>query len=70
MHKYNSRKLFFTLLETTIVVLVPIIYHKCGIDNDVTLLTLGLVGVSIGGYKVANIVEKKLGIQEDPRGKD
>lgn len=59
--KYTSRKLLVTGIETLILILVPLIYKKCDVDKEVTLMTLGLIGVAAGLYKGANILGKKFG---------
>lgn len=58
--KYASRKLIVTGVESLLLIAVPLVYHKMGIDQNITLLTITMVGVAAGLYKGANIIEKKM----------
>lgn len=57
--KWSSRKLIITYLEMGLIILMPVIYQKTGISNEVQLLVVGMLGVSAGVYKVTNAMSKE-----------
>lgn len=57
--KYLSRKFLITLLLMILSSVLPLVYHKDGVSDTVTLTVLGLM-TSIGvAYKIANVAESK-----------
>lgn len=57
--KFLSRKFLTTWLEMGLIILVPVIYQKLGISNEVQLLVISMIGVSAGIYKFTNASEAK-----------
>lgn len=59
LEKWSSRKLILTGVSILLLAVIPIIYHKLGIGEAVTLFVLGAVGAAVGFYNVANVLSKK-----------
>lgn len=55
----KSRKLWTSVLSTALYVVMPIIFQKLGISNEVQLLSIGCVAATNGIYSVANVLDKK-----------
>lgn len=54
-----SRKLWFTVGTTFLMIILPIIYKNIGISDAITLMVEGAVAAAGSVYNVANVMSKK-----------
>ena len=59
--KYFSRKFIVTLLVTVVALIIPIVYHKIGVNEMITMAVLAIVGGVGVAYGVVNIKDKTPG---------
>lgn len=65
--KFLSRKLITTWAELILVILVPIIYQKLGVSNEVQLAVVAAVCTGAGIYKFTNVSEAKGSQGQEPK---
>jgi hypothetical protein len=57
--KWGSRKFILTVVQTLIVLVLPIVYKKLEIGDDVLMLVLGASSSLVALYSGMNVLEKK-----------
>ena len=59
LDKWGSRKLLLTGAVLLLMVVVPMIYKKFGIEDSITLVVLGTLAGASGVYNISNVIAKK-----------
>ncbi len=58
--KWSSRKAVLTVFQSFILIVLPIVYQKLGISENVLLFVLGSTTALVGTYLGVNVWQKKV----------
>jgi len=62
--KWGSRKFILTVVQTLIVLILPIVYKKLEIGDDILMMVLGASSSLVALYSGMNVLAKKNGATE------
>ena len=62
--KFGSRKFILTVVQTLIVMVLPVVYKKLEISDEILMLVLGASSSLVALYSGVNVLAKKYGSPE------
>jgi len=62
--KWGSRKFILTVVQTLIVLVLPILYKKLEIGDEILMMVLGASSSLVALYSGMNVLAKKNGVAE------